>query len=594
MMRTFGWIQNPGRLDTLKNVVAIFQPSSDAYNELICTRLPLLKRNGLISKTNYDEFMTVLQQRPLKIDYKLLKGKGSSRNRKNAKCTGIIQSVVDAQKSVDLIDLNGNSIKVKKPYTDDWTADGFLRWAISTGLLIYDNNSDTCCISLLGKELVRAEIDSLSEKEAYETALLSYPPVNRVLEILSDMLPHTKFEIGRNLGFCGEKGFTSIPQGQFLAHLESTSDPAVKKSVRSNMEGDADKYARMIANWCVKMGWVKSTTKNVIDRFGNSLYSSKLQAWTITVSGLAALRKSRGNSSNSKIPKNVFFEMLATKAPDAIYLRHRRATLIMYLSQKRSLKSIRKHMLDCGYDVDISTILDDLKGFSNIGLSVENVHDTYHITDNVVNLIVPEETVTNSNVNELKDKVRSRLKTLDHRYLILIDLAYSDASTKSKKNADAREFELETVSLFTDELEFDGLHLGDSDKPDSIITYAHNGTIIDNKSYKNGFNVDRHCADEMMRYIMQNNRREDGIPSNEWWKLFGDNITSFSYLFVTSFLRGRFEDNLSELSKITHVNGGAIGVDNLLYLAEDLKTGVLSYEDFYAKMQNCELICIER
>lgn len=67
-MRTFGWIQNPGRLDTLKNVVAIFQPSSDAYNELICTRLPLLKRNGLISKTNYDEFMTVLQQRPLKID----------------------------------------------------------------------------------------------------------------------------------------------------------------------------------------------------------------------------------------------------------------------------------------------------------------------------------------------------------------------------------------------------------------------------------------------------------------------------------------------------------------------------------------------
>lgn len=469
-----------------------------------------------------------------------------------------------------------------------------MRWAISTGLLIYDNNSDTCCISLLGKELVRAEIDSPSEKEAYETALLSYPPVNRVLEILSDMLPHTKFEIGRNLGFCGEKGFTSIPQGQFLAHLESTSDPAVKKSVRSNMEGDADKYARMIANWCVKMGWVKSTTKNVIDRFGNSLYSSKLQAWTITVSGLAALRKSRGNSSNSKIPKNVFFEMLATKAPDAIYLRHRRATLIMYLSQKRSLKSIRKHMLDCGYDVDISTILDDLKGFSNIGLSVENVHDTYHITDNVVNLIVPEETVTNSNVNELKDKVRSRLKTLDHRYLILIDLAYSDASTKSKKNADAREFELETVSLFTDELEFDGLHLGDSDKPDSIITYAHNGTIIDNKSYKNGFNVDRHCADEMMRYIMQNNRREDGIPSNEWWKLFGDNITSFSYLFVTSFLRGRFEDNLSELSKITHVNGGAIGVDNLLYLAEDLKTGVLSYEDFYAKMQNCELICIER
>ena len=60
---------------------------------------------------------------------------------------------------------------------------------------------------------------------------------------------------------------------------------------------------------------------------------------------------------------------------------------------------------------------------------------------------------------------------MDHKYLVLVDLAYSDASTKGKKNADAREFEIQTAELFTRELNFSGMRLGDANRPDVIISY---------------------------------------------------------------------------------------------------------------------------
>ena len=43
--RTFGWVQNPNRLETLKKVVSVFYKKSSYHNELINNRLPLLKRN---------------------------------------------------------------------------------------------------------------------------------------------------------------------------------------------------------------------------------------------------------------------------------------------------------------------------------------------------------------------------------------------------------------------------------------------------------------------------------------------------------------------------------------------------------------------
>lgn len=129
--RTFGWVQNPGDLKKLKKVVSIFQPGSVGNLWLIQSRLPLLLRYALISHDNYDRFVLELSKPSIDIAYSLLKGKGAgSSGRKEAICTGIVQAVIDAQQSKTYTDGEGNSIMIKKPYTDDWSAEGYLRWGI--------------------------------------------------------------------------------------------------------------------------------------------------------------------------------------------------------------------------------------------------------------------------------------------------------------------------------------------------------------------------------------------------------------------------------------------------------------------------------
>ena len=170
-------------------------------------------------------------------------------------------------------------------------------------------------------------------------------------------------------------------------------------------------------------------------------------------------------------------------------------------------------------------------------------------------------------------------------------MAYSDAASRAKKNADAREFEIQTADLFTKELSFNGQRLGDSRKPDVIISYGLDGTIVDNKSYKDGFNISRTCADEMSRYINENNLRQKSLNPNEWWKNFDSTITAYTFLFITSYLKGQFEDQLEYVSNANGgIKGAAIGVESLLYLSEGIKAGRISHADFYSNFNNKEMI----
>ena len=134
------------------------------------------------------------------------------------------------------------------------------------------------------------------------------------------------------------------------------------------------------------------------------------------------------------------------------------------------------------------------------------------------------------------------------------------------------------------------MRLGDASRPDIIISYGERGTIIDTKSYHDGFNIDRHSADEMGRYVLENRKRLPGVPANEWWRNFELNVSKFTFLFVTSFLKGRFAAQLDYISR-THENiqGAAIDVTNLLYLAESLKTSSLTYRDFFQLFDNQEI-----
>ncbi len=593
--RTFGWIQNPGDISKLKKVVSAFSKGSKTNEWLVTSRLPLLLNYKLISKNDFELFINELTKDRIEIEYNLLKGKGAgSVGRKNVICTGIVQAVIDGQQNRTYTDDIGDSITIKKPYTDDWTAEGFLRWAISCGFIDYDAKNDKCIISELGIKLANSIDTSSEEREAFTYGLLSYSPVVRVLSLLKENDNLTKFELGANLGFKGELGFTSIPQEIYLCDYEEAETSKEKSDVRSNEEGDADKYARGIASWCMQMGWVTAMPIDVEGTYRGKKYKGTIQGYSLTRLGEKALVIAKGNSSNKRLDKIVHFEMLASnKAYGSDYLRYERATIINAISSNyKSLSQIKNNLLGYELDVDEITIKDHIAGLINIGLDISEKDNKFKLLDNVIKLDIPDKnTYIKDNINIIVDRVRQKLKNVNHKYLELISLAYSDASSKGKKNADARELEIQTADLFVNELGFDGMRLGDANRPDVIISKGRIGTIIDNKSYKDGFNINKHSADEMSRYINENIKRDSTLNANCWWLNFDTNVDKFNFLFITSYLKGEYEKQLEYISKANNnILGAAIGIENLLYLSENIKSNIITYNDFYDKFSNKEIV----
>ena len=99
---------------------------------------------------------------------------------------------------------------------------------------------------------------------------------------------------------------------------------------------------------------------------------------------------------------------------------------------------------------------------------------------------------------------------------------------------------MEVVDLLISECGYKGLHLGGGRKPDGII-YTENlkenyGTIIDTKAYSKGYSLPISQADEMRRYVEENNKRDPKINSNEWWHSFPTLLNKFSFQ-LKDFLR---------------------------------------------------------
>lgn len=593
--KTFGWVQNPGDLSKLKKVVSVFLYDSKENKWLRNEKLPFLLKYSLISDGDYNIFIGYLSSQNIAIPNKILKGKGVAKGgtRRDSICSGIIQAIIDGQQKRTYKDDKGKSATFKKPFIDDWSADGYLRWAISCGLLEYDEKSESCYISDLGKTLALSTDGSKEEYDALSIALLSYPPVCRILSLLKEKDEQTKFELGSQLGFKGELGFTSIPQEVYLCdYCEAL--PGEKSKVRSDLEGDSDKYARGIASWCSQMKWVESSRKKVTGSYRKKQYSANLQTFSITRLGEKALIKAKGNSSNPKVPKNVLFQMLASnKTSGADYLRYLRASIIKALEPSpKSLGQIKEALKGYQLDIDEDTIIDNIQGLVSIGINITNHKDKYKLEDKIEKLdLPPRSSCVKDEVNDIVDRVRVKLKNIDHKYLILISLAYSDETERTKKNSDARDFEIQTAELFTKELGFNGIRLGESNKPDVLISFGANGTIIDNKSYKDGFNIPRVTSDQMIRYINENNQRSTQLNPNEWWKNFDSSVSNYTFLFVTSFLKGSFKNQIEYISNATNgTRGAAINVESLLYISEDIKSGKIKQSDFYSEFKNDEIV----
>ena len=144
--RTFGWVQNPSNSRTLYDVVTLFVCGSKANLNMREKRIPfLLEYDCVDNKEKFQKYMELLSRTKIVIPYTELKGKGAGRgSRRVAKCSGLLQAAINSQKDAEYVHpMSGMKVRLKKPYTDDWTADGFLRWAISLGFIDYNRDDDT-------------------------------------------------------------------------------------------------------------------------------------------------------------------------------------------------------------------------------------------------------------------------------------------------------------------------------------------------------------------------------------------------------------------------------------------------------------------
>ncbi len=557
--RTFGWVQDSGKIENLRKTVEMFDRSSSTYQELIANRIPALVQE----QDGRDRFLSELRRIPLKLKYTNLVGTAFN-PRSESRCNGILQAAIKGQ---------------RREFIGDWPADNFLRWAHALGFIQFDKNADCFSITEVGLQYVTTKPGTSDETEILSQAFLSYPPVMRVLNLLADGSHLTKFEIGKQLGFVGEDGFTSLPQNILVRSLCQTENSSDRSKMLTNWDGTSDKYARMIANWLKHMGWVTQAKKRVAATFGDERCEYLIpQAYVITAEGLQARRRGLGTNIRSRISKSVFWEMLATKGKDRDYIRTRRALILQGIAGKScSLQSLVQQLADRGFDESETTISNDLRGLTRIGLNIQQEQEGYFLQDTIKNLEIPglsSENKVKSDVQELVDECRAVLDHVPHDYLILIPMSFS--------NQESRLFEMKTTELLVDQCGFDGLHLGGADQPDGLIftqkLRENYGVIIDTKAYEHGFNIPASERDKMARYVSENNLRNQ-THSQKWWRHFPSEINVFKFLFVSGKFIGTYETQLKRISELTqYTPGAAITSFNLLLLAEEIAKKTITFQ----------------
>lgn len=592
--RTFGWSQDASNLDSLTEIIKALTVGTTQHFRII----ELIKRyvvdqhlkDRMIESLNVGSKypyvllkgskstqLTVEQNQELfSLDLEAATNKTKKGGRANESCTGIVQICLPAQTKA-----------YYKPYQSDWSAESYLKLAISLNLISYDPENDQCTLTDTAKRIALG--DQNQQLTSYREAILSFPPAVRILQILSQNMttPLSKFELGANLGFIGEAGFGSFAPNMFLWFLNSSQNAKERAENKNNKERMCDKYARMTCSFLEKLDLITTTTKELKGKWGNlELEPTRVKAYQITKLGYDLLINSYGNSSHPKIPRRVLYETLATAAPDRSFLRYRRAHILNLLKSKSLTTSelqAKLKLLDL--DVPNAVILEDLEGLNRIGIRIDYDRHTqkYKLVDQIIGLVIPHEKVQKEMLTLIKERVIDSVKHVDPKYFELLDLAFTDTKTN------ATDLEILTAELFIEELQYKGQHLGGANKPDIAVYYEQDGLIIDTKAYAKGFSISAHQRDEMSRYINDNQKRDLNINPNAWWKVFAPEVKNFNHLFVSSTFIGKFAQQLQYIAKDKNQNGACISVENLLVMAERIKTKMLKQADIKDLMKNDEI-----
>ncbi|WP_392553277.1 restriction endonuclease FokI C-terminal domain-containing protein [Orbus wheelerorum] len=573
--RTYGWVQNPSSFSNLKKIVQIFDINSPHYQDL---KLNLLKNIYFTNikaelQKKFDKNVKVFSYVELVGTSKNKLGK-SPKNRQDAVANSIIQVSITPQQAK----------KTGKTWTDNWTSDGFLRWAVSLNFIKVDIKKDIFSITENGLSFSQSTSGSSEETGILQIALLAYPPATQILSLLDSANQYcTKYYLGANLGFRGEKGFTSYNEDIMFDWLNS-ADNKEKKKIKSDVEGTSDKYARGICNWLKNVGFVKTGAAKKIFSDGKE---EKFQGYKITGKGLSALRRSQGSSKNKQIEKFVMWEFFATDGQNRDYVRARRAFIVKFLTKPIILKQLIKKLGEKGFHDSQEIIESDIQGLKYFGLRIEQKNDKLFLLDKINNFHIPDLNFTRELKNDQIEKRKEKflkITSLPMKYIELLEIAYD-----GKRN---RDFEIVTIELFKEIYKINAKLLGGSRKPDGLIFDQNFGVIIDTKAYSNGYTKNIAQADEMIRYIEDNRRKCKTRNPNCWWENFPADIpkNNYYFLWISSKFINNFNEQLIYTANQTETKGAALNVEQLLLGAAAIMKGNIAISNLINYFDNKEIL----
>ena len=229
-------------------------------------------------------------------------------------------------------------------------------------------------------------------------------------------------------------------------------------------------------------------------------------------------------------------EFLAVEGKNRDYIRTRRAYILKYLKGTKSFRVLIEKLRQLGFQGDEKIIETDLEGLNTFGIRI------------------------NKDGN----------------------------AVDGRRN---RDFEIITAELFKKVYGLQSIHLGGGRKPDGMVFTNTFGIIIDTKAYGEGYSKNISQADEMIRYIEDNQRHDTQRNSTEWWSGFDKSIpqSQFYYLWISSKFIGRFQEQLDYTSSQTNTNGGALNVVQLLLGADAVLKGNLDANNIPDYISNQEI-----
>lgn len=213
-----------------------------------------------------------------------------------------------------------------------WDARCRIKAANALGFISLRRDIQGYCLTDLGLQLREAakgtkiyrgkRVAGKDEIELFKRGMLTSPPVIRVLDLLNKQRldggePLSKYDIGAELGFLADQGFTHFDAEWVAKQGFSFNDK----------EGDADKWARTILSWLVQVGWANEDEPIV-------LHGKRLKRYTANEDVYSVLKTSALSSV-----KNITEEMLCSAHhPLCRYIQSRRAKLLSFLKKRTACK----------------------------------------------------------------------------------------------------------------------------------------------------------------------------------------------------------------------------------------------------------------